>query len=531
MNLGLLWRTTRHLKPVQIWQQLLRRLRQPRPPGLPPANLTSPLPKLADGCPRSGKHLGDHRFRFLNHEVDFGSEVDWNAAEQPMLWRYNLHYFEFLAQAELSIEDGWRLIRAWIKQHPYTKGAIGWHPYPISLRIVQWIRWMARVGETPADVLASLWQQADSLSQQIEWHILGNHLFVNGKALWFAGVVLGEEHWQRTGERIVREQTEEQFLPDGGQFELSPMYHALAVEDLLDLYNLTRDQQLSEVTCRALGWLQRIQGEQSPPLLNDAAYGVAPASDELEAYAARLDLRSDFSRIKRTEFDHGWRGRNCSGYQVIEREGVRLIFDTAKIGPDYLPGHAHCDMLSLLCDIGDQPVFADTGVHEYSESERRHYSRSTLAHNTISIDEGEQAEIWKSFRVGRRGRPIDVSCEAAGVRAGHSGFAAVRTGVYHHRRLLLSQDGFSVEDDLSGPGGHSFCGRWHLHPGLQVKSLAGGEFVLNGRLRVRISGAAVRVIETEYYPQYGIIEKRPCLEFTGRFSGTTRVVTTCTFCF
>ena len=32
----------------------------------------------------------------------------------------------------------------------------------------------------------------------------------------------------------------EQILADGGHFELSPMYHALVLEDLLDLVNIAR---------------------------------------------------------------------------------------------------------------------------------------------------------------------------------------------------------------------------------------------------------------------------------------------------
>ena len=38
--------------------------------------------------------------------------------------------------------------------------------------------------------------------------------------------------------KILKSQVPEQILEDGAQFELSPMYHALAVEDFLDIINI-----------------------------------------------------------------------------------------------------------------------------------------------------------------------------------------------------------------------------------------------------------------------------------------------------
>ena len=81
------------------------------------------------------------------------------------------------------------------------------------------------------------------LKEKIEWHLLGNHLFVNAKALIFAGCFFeGNEadNWLEAGAEILLAELPEQILPDGGQFELSPMYHALALEDVLDLLNILR---------------------------------------------------------------------------------------------------------------------------------------------------------------------------------------------------------------------------------------------------------------------------------------------------
>ena len=46
--------------------------------------------------------------------------------------------------------------------------------------------------------------------------------------------------WLELGLRILERELPVQFLPDGAQFERSPMYHALALEDVLDLVNMAR---------------------------------------------------------------------------------------------------------------------------------------------------------------------------------------------------------------------------------------------------------------------------------------------------
>ena len=48
------------------------------------------------------------------------------------------------------------------------------------------------------------------------------------------------DFWLRRGLFILRRELAEQVLEDGGHFELSPMYHALILEDLLDLVNLSQ---------------------------------------------------------------------------------------------------------------------------------------------------------------------------------------------------------------------------------------------------------------------------------------------------
>ena len=196
---------------------------------------------------------GPAKFRFLNRAGVVESEHDWNAESHDKLWLYNLHYFDDLNARDNCSRLNWHqlLISRWIAENPPGHGN-GWEAYPISLRIVNWLKWALRGNRHCDTALHSLAVQTRFLSRSLEWHLLGNHLFANAKALMFSGCYfrgLEADRWRQTGLRLLNRQIREQVLPDGGHFELSPMYHSVFLEDLLDLINLARVS--SRPYCRA----------------------------------------------------------------------------------------------------------------------------------------------------------------------------------------------------------------------------------------------------------------------------------------
>ena len=68
----------------------------------------------------------------------------------------------------------------------------------------------------------------------MEYHILGNHLLENGYALLFGAYYFGDKKLYEKAYQIVSEELEEQILEDGAHFELSPMYHQILLNRLLD---------------------------------------------------------------------------------------------------------------------------------------------------------------------------------------------------------------------------------------------------------------------------------------------------------
>ena len=173
---------------------------------------TVPAGAWVEPVAKSPSLVSPWRFRFLNegHECDFPAA--WNREEWGKLWLYNLHYFDCLAGDGRRKQQA-ELIGRWIADNPPGHGN-GWEPYPLSLRIVNWIKWFLASGELAGEALESLAVQVRYLRKKLEFHLLGNHLFANGKTLIFAGLFFvgnEAEGWLAKGLAILRRE-----IPDSG---------------------------------------------------------------------------------------------------------------------------------------------------------------------------------------------------------------------------------------------------------------------------------------------------------------------------
>jgi hypothetical protein len=181
---------------------------------------------------------------------------------------------------------------------------------------------------------------------------------------------------------------------------------------------------------------------------------VAPEPDSLTAYACRLGVDPECT------------GLGDSGYVRLEEANTRVIFDAGPVGPDYQPGHAHCDTLSFEASHRGRRILVNSGISTYEPSHERQRQRGTAAHNTVRIDGREQSEIWAAFRVARRARPLDVRTDSRTfVEAAHDGYSRLPRPVIHRRRLELRDDRLLVIDTLHGRGRHEAEFFFHLYPG------------------------------------------------------------------
>lgn len=522
------WETLRHLRSPQIWGRLAHRWHVPSPPAPSPAPPRAPAGDWALPARRPPSLTAPTQFVFLHTKGDL-AEDGWDGPQQAKLWRYNQHYFDDLNAEDADLRRPWHtaLLARWIQDNPPAAGT-GWEPYPTSLRIVNWIKWSLAGGPADQAFHDSLATQARWLSRRLETHLLGNHLFVNAKALVFAGCYFaGEEaaQWRRAGLDILRREIPEQILPDGGQFERSPMYHALAFEDMLDLHNLRRcfaanggwsqdaGGDISDAQLARMGsWLHTMthpSGELA--LFNDTAEGIAPSVQELDDYAQRLGLPPPSAP--------GHAHLADSGYVRLQQDEAVLLFDVGPVGPDYLPAHAHADTLSVELSLGSTRVWVNSGTSVYAEGPERSRQRGTAAHNTVCVDQQDSSEVWGSFRVARRARPGDVRVSQGNggeASASHDGYTRLPGKPVHRRRVSLRPGSCRVEDALDGRYGQAQA-RFHFHPAVSVilepGAMRGACRLPDGRLLSWHSeGAqAVRIEATTWHPVFGGSLPNQCL--------------------
>ena len=518
----LLFHTVKYLKFSQVFNRIKRRFIKPTIDISPAPNVSIIARKPQFIVQYQPRMLNENRFEFLNVMADVKIAEDWNSPNQDKLWLYNLHYFDDLNTIEASQRVSWHtnLIERWINENPPGYGN-GWEAYPSSLRIVNWIKWSLIGNSFEQKWLDSLATQVRYLSKNIETHLLGNHLFVNAKALVFAGLFFkgkDADNWYQTGRNIIERELLEQVLADGGHFELSPMYHSILLEDLLDLVNIHRTYNkelisgVKEKILPMFDWLKSMcHPDGGVSFFNDTAFGVAPSLNELLDYAERLSIKKISKNANKLVYLQN------SGYVRVERENLVAMLDVANIGPDYIPGHGHADVLSFELSLFGKRAIVNSGTSIYGTSSVRHNQRSTLSHSTVVIDEQNSSEVWSGFRVARRAKVLNIKTKRSDnntkVEACHDGYRRLKGRPIHQREWSFFDDRLTIKDSITGNGVHRVKSILPLHPEVSIINIQENSVKLevNGKLvkiELEVSGK-LHVVSSQYQPEFGLsIDKK-----------------------
>lgn len=434
-------------------------------------------------------------FNFLNKSVAFSDGIDWDYMENGKLWAYNLNYFDFLNQKSMTKEVGQALIFLFVDQLRNLKNAN--EPYPTSLRGINWVKFLSENKIEKKSIDRFLFSQYRILLDNLEYHLLGNHLLENGFSLLFGGYYFkGNELYQK-GKEIMSIELREQVLKDGAHFELSPMYHKIILHRLLDAYNLivnnkdVYDDKVFEdfilsTSEKMLGWLEAVTFiNGSTPRVNDSTEGITPESKELFEYAKRLGINWEKEEL------------SDSGYRMFKENDIELFVDYGQIGPTYIPGHAHSDTFNFLLNKEGNPILVDPGISTYDTGYRRQRERSTFNHNTVSYGKVEQTEIWGGFRVGRRANAVITKESSNSIIGYHNGYK--RFGVFHQRKIELKNEEVDIVDTMVSS--RKVLGKssafFHFHPSINV-ALQNDEIKIDG-CKLNFEGAQnIRIKDYTY---------------------------------
>lgn len=469
----------------QIWTRLRNRLLGPIERRIWRPRVKSTPPVRSRGASRSwrlsnrrraiSRHdLARGRIRLLNRTADLGFPIDWqllNWPDAPRLWRFHLHYHEFLADlldddaSPASWTLAWNIVGQWIEAHPPsdpTRYRDALHPYCISRRLPIWMRLFLEQQpprDLKAEILRSMTEQVEYLQGHPERDVGGNHWWENGRALTIAGCFFAgarAERWRQLGMRWLDRCIAEQISANHEHFERSPMYQAdlaIGLEQLahwLEPVDPAASKRYREISADMLRFLDNLRHpDGNLPLFGDTTLDEAP-----------LPAGRDVEDVSH------WVG----DYYVHRTANHQLNFDAGNLGPDHLPAHAHSDLLGFEMSLHGRRILVDSGTYAYEGRKRIEY-RSSRAHNVLVIDEMELADVWSSFRMGRRGHVKDQGSgeipEGRWVHASHDAYR--HHGVDKVVRLwFFARDQgpwFSVHLVLGAPGKvHRMTEYLHWHP-------------------------------------------------------------------
>ncbi len=323
-------------------------------------------------------------------------------------------------------------------------------------------------------------------------------------AIGTLGIILGREDWidmvlsekdvglrGLLGKGLRRREEKE---PDGFWYEGTTFYHLYAMFPLISLFEMAKAKDIDgeelenmKRSLRVMFWaLIRIAGPDFElPSLGDL--GSSTINDlrrwhHLYEYGAGMldsGLSGYLSAFLQSQQDRGmsalafgpddlsppaspeFRGvMKDSGLAVLGSDSndgdFRVLF---KPGP-HGGGHDHLDKLQVILNTFGSGIAPDIGTSGYSLRKFKKYCVSTLAHNTLMVDDANQDRVSDSdIRLGRDGCPVGIVRDAY-------------PGVEMKRVVCLDPPHLYLEDSLRSEDSHIYSWIFHARGSLEM---TGGE--------------------------------------------------------
>lgn len=469
-----------------------------------------------------------------------------NEKKSPKLWIYNVHYFDYLndnKNNKFYCEKKIDLIHHWISFIKKNHGSFGLDPYPTSLRIVNWIKWIINNNISDKDIISNLYSQFCYLETNIEYNILANHLIANAKALIFGGLFFKNQKSKLIylkGINLLNKELKRQILQDGGHFEQSPMYHNIVTEDILDIYNILfsnnkksdlQKLNLNFILIKLLNFSKHLSHPDGHvSFFNDSCFDIAPNFNELCNYSSRMKINFTNKKIK------SYVNFKNSGYSVINKNNFYLIFDRANVESSYQAGHTHSDILSFELSFYKKRFLVNSGTNTYENNNLRLLQRGTSLHNTLTIKSLNSTNVWHSFRTGNRANIQNIRNiirkEKVALEGSHDGYYSKFKAI-HHRSIEIIKNSFIVVDKVNSEKKYPSSVYFYFYNNARIKQTKKNHYHLLSKqfdVFIVIEGDYESCIYTSlFYPSFGQIKKNKCLKISGLLNADKLIKTTFKF--
>ena len=392
-------------------------------------------------------------------------------------------------------------------------------------------------GELPVDLDGELLAAIERLGRFLEdpghFEDSINHGFNEAMALLLVATTFPRlpkaPGWRTTAVARLLRMVAENVDSDGVEVENSPFYHfyVLGIVSQIARWAAAREPQLAAVyepvqrsMLRYAAYVTQPDGYL--PMLGATATTLVPAEDRM-LFEPMTALNPEFAFV----FSRGARGKAPEALALFPESGLFILrsplpasyrlkdqtFMTFDAG-SYRTNHSDLDALSVTFYANGVALLPDSGLFTYNMEPERSYFHGTRAHNTVVVDDRDQAA----------GNAVPGAHGEIQGSAWASGTSMLYDGVTHRRTVVLLRPGIAlVLDALRGGRPHRYVQIWHVAPDLELDRRgldvvivdAGGRPVLGIRqahpegLALSSCSGQMRPVQGWYSRRHG--EKQPNL--------------------
>lgn len=452
--------------------------------------------------------------------VVFEKEIQWDympGDDPEFIFQFNRHrFFICLGQAYAITKDEkyakafTEMLMDWIQKVPLTEESrkTTWRTIEAGLRGEFWTKAICYFRDSPYltdEVVDAFYHcmitHAEYLTQyhsvmrrMSNWSVLEDH------GLFEIALILPQSEKTKQYAKIALEHLEIearlQVLPDGAQWEQSPMYHNEVYHCFLDvlilayrngisvpksIFDRVRKMAYANVAWKKPDGHQFINGDSDDTDIRDyISTGAWVFSDPILKSAGfeRLDFESiwdlgigvaeQYEQMETEEIPFTSVALSDSGNYYLRTDWSKdanlLHFHCGTLGA----GHGHSDKLHIDLVIHGEDVLLDSGRFNYVPGPNRYEFKDPMAHNTITVD-GELFTVCKdSWECSKLSAPVNQKhCFTKAyefVQGGHLGYMDLENGVFVNRKVIfIKPDVYLLIDELYSGGEHEYCQYFHFN--------------------------------------------------------------------
>lgn len=450
-------------------------------------------------------------------------------------------------------------ITDWMAKVPHTpqSEATTWRALEAGLRCENWLRALhllkgspvltpalcAAVDESLMEHGAYLVRAHGPFQQLSNWGVLQDH------GLFLLGLHFERQDWVALALERMAQNLHHALLPDGVQWEQSPMYHCEVLHCVADALLLARRNGIA-VAPGLEADVHRMLAALAAWVKPDGSLFAQSDSDAIDArdllaLGAVLfrdgALRAAAGDALREENLWDLGPEAGAGYAALKPQPPAIASAALPASGNFVlrggpgpqapclhlhggslgGGHGHADLLHIDLWQGGEDILVDAGRYTYVDGPARRELKSAAAHNTLRLDGREFTTYRDTWSWGETATPLPAEYRltqpADYLCAGHLGY-----GFPVQRRIVYCKPDVIVLADLAWCGGaHTVEQGFHFGPG--TLTVQAGQALWRGERQTAqlhfLSGQAARQGMGRYSPRYNTLCSAPVLHLATRVEG------------